>query len=137
MPEESLLERIQLYGPRASLFLIVLIALGLLFLVAGGVAGQPELIMVGVLVLVVGVTLWMIQRTEMAKITKRYFTPETLTGKTGSARASIRANTKGVVYLEHEYWSAIAVEDLRSGDPIVVVSVEPDKVTLRVKKSQP
>ncbi len=44
------------------------------------------------------------------------------------------AGTKGVVYLEHESWSSFCADEFQAGDPVEVVSLDPDKVTLRVRR---
>jgi len=49
----------------------------------------------------------------------------------------MKATGKGVVHVEHETWSAVAEEDIARGDPIVVTAVDPDNVTLKVRKHRP
>jgi membrane-bound ClpP family serine protease len=39
-----------------------------------------------------------------------------------------------VVNVDNEYWSAVTADRIAEGDSVSVVSVEADKVTLRVKK---
>ena len=58
-------------------------------------------------------------------------------GKTGTALVAPPAAGKGVVHIEHEQWSAVAEEDIDYGEEVVVTAVEPDKVTLRVRRQSP
>jgi membrane protein implicated in regulation of membrane protease activity len=67
-------------------------------------------------------------------ITKRYYAAETLVGKVGRAVVPMKATGKGVVQVEHESWSAVGEEDIARGESIIVTEVDPDKVTLRVRK---
>src|SRR5437867_13090011 len=49
----------------------------------------------------------------------------------------MKATAKGVVHVEHESWSAVAEEDIARGEPVIVTAVDPDNVTLTVRKHRP
>ncbi len=76
------------------------------------------------------------QQTTTKVITQRYFSGETLIGKTGRALVPMKATGKGVVHVEHESWSAVAEDDIARGESVIVTAVDPDNVTLKVRKHQ-
>jgi membrane protein implicated in regulation of membrane protease activity len=137
-PPPTLLDRFFLYGIRSVLVVVVLGALGIVLIVHGVQVGRLDFIASGAIVIVIGVVVGVAAlRTEYTMITKKYFEPGTIIGKTGRAQAHIRERAKGAVQIEHETWSAIAEEDLMKGDNVIVTAVDPDKVTLRVRKQRP
>ncbi|HEY7587929.1 MAG TPA: NfeD family protein [Thermoplasmata archaeon] len=137
MPELTLLDRIFLYGVRSILIVLALVAFGS-FLVAHGVlAGRIDYVASGAIIIVLGVGLAIaFMKTETKIIEKRYYTPETLVGQTARADLDFKANARGVVHIEHETWSAVSDEDIARGEIVVVTGVEPDKVTVRVRKAK-
>ncbi len=135
MPDDTLVDRIFLYGIRPFIITIAILAGGVFLVVYGTLRGNTDYLISGIFIALIGAGLGIgFHRTETRKITKTYFSPATLVGKTGRVQVAFSAGTKGVVHLENEYWSSYADEDLRAGDPVEVVSVEPDKVTLRVRR---
>ncbi len=48
----------------------------------------------------------------------------------------MKATGKGVVHVEHESWSAVAEDDIARGESVIVTAVDPDNVTLRVRRHQ-
>ncbi len=134
----SLIDRIFLYGIRALIVVFVIIAVGVVLLVHGILVARYDYIASGLFILILGVVIGFANmRTAVKLITKPYFTAEAMAGKSGTALGRIPAAGKGVVHIEHEQWSAFAEEDIGPGDRVVVTAVEPDKVTLRVRKQSP
>lgn len=132
---KTLADRVFLYGIRALIVVVIISALGVVLIVHGILVGRYDYIASGVIILILGVVIGVANmRTSVKLITKPYFAADAMTGKTGKALGAIRATAKGVVHIEHEQWSAVAEDNIASGDGVVVTSVEPDKVTLRVRK---
>jgi membrane-bound ClpP family serine protease len=136
-PPPTLLDRFFLFGVRSVLVVVVLGALGVFLIVHGIQVGRLDYIASGAIVVVIGVVVGVAAlRTEYTMITKKYFEAGTIVGLTGRAQAHIRERAKGAVQIEHETWSAIAEEDIQKGENVVVTAVDPDKVTLRVRKQK-
>ena len=137
-PVSSLLDRLFLYGSRSVLIVLAVAALGVFLIVHGALVTRYDYIASGVVIVLIAVGLtFAFQATTTQIITQRYFAGETLVGKIGRSLASMKATGKGVVHVEHETWSAVAEEDIARGDPIVVTAVDPDNVTLKVRKHRP
>ncbi|TLZ65830.1 MAG: hypothetical protein E6K09_07960 [Methanobacteriota archaeon] len=135
----SLVDRFFLFGGiRAVLVIIAIAALGTYLIVHGSFAGRLDYIASGTIIIIIGLVVGIAAlRTEYTMITKKYFEAGTVVGKTGRAQAQIRERAKGAVLIEHETWSAVAEEDIQKEDSVVVTAVDPDKVTLRVRKYRP
>lgn len=135
----SFLDRFFLFGGiRAVLVVAAIAAFGIYLIVHGSLAGRLDYLASGVVIVIIGFVVGIAAlRTEYTMITKKYFEAGTVVGKTGRAQAHIREHGKGAVLIEHETWSAVAEEDIQKGDIVVVTAVEPDKVTLRVRKDRP
>lgn len=137
-PPPTLLDRFFLFGIHSVLVVVVLGGLGVFLIVHGAQVGSLDYIASGAVVIVIGVVVGVAAlRTEYTMITKKYFEAGAIVGKTGRAQDHIRARAKGTVQIEHETWSAIAEEDIPNGTNVVVTAVDPDKVTLRVRKQSP
>ncbi len=135
MPDDTLVDRIFLYGIRPFIITVAILAGGGYLTVYAILRGNTDYLISGIFILMIGAGLGFgFHRTETRKITKTYFSPATLVGKRGRAQVAFAAGAKGVVHLEHESWSSYSEEDLEAGDPVEVVSVDPDKVTLRVRR---
>ena len=134
----SLLDRLFLYGIRSVLVVLAVAAFGIFLIVHGILVTRYDYIASGIVIVLIGVGLaFAFQQTTTQVITQRYFAGETLVGKTGRSLASMKARGKGVVHVEHETWSAMAEEDIARGEPIIVTAVDPDNVTLTVRKHRP
>lgn len=137
-PPRTFMDRLFIYGIRSLIVVLVVVALGVVLTLHGWSVGRLDYIASGAIIIVIGLVIGVAaMRTSYTMITKPYFAADALTGKTGKAVGSIRANAKGVVHIEHETWSAVADEDIGRGDWVVVTAVESDKVTLRVRKQSP
>ena len=137
MPDDTLVDRIFLYGIRPLLLTVAILVGGAALLAYGFIRGNTDYMISGLFIALIGAGLGIgFRRTETRKITKTYYSTATLVGKTGRAQVAFAAGTKGVVHLENEYWSSFSEEDLQAGDPVEVVSVDPDKVTLRVRRTK-
>lgn len=138
-PKPTLTDRLFLYGVRSLVIVIALVGFGAGLIVFGWIQSPVRLDYVasGAVIIMIGIGIGIaLMKTSYTMITKQYFAEDALVGKTGKAVDGIPAHQKGVVHLEHETWSSIAEEDIGRGDWIVVTGVEPDKVTLRVRKAQ-
>lgn len=135
----TLLDRFFLFGGvRALLIVAAVEALGIYLVVHGALVTRFDYLAAGLVVIVIGIVVGIAAvRTEYTMITKKYFEAGTIVGTTGRAQAHIPARGKGAVMIEHETWTAIAEEELQRGDPVVVIAVDPDKVTLRVRRNVP
>src|SRR5881409_3620017 len=103
----------------------------------GWIVSRFDYLASGVQIVMIGVGLaFAFQQTTTKVITQRYFSGDTLVGKTGRALVAMKSTGKGVVHVEHESWSAVAEEDIARGEPIIVTAVESDNVTLKVRKHQ-
>lgn len=137
-PVSSFLDRLFLYGIRSVLVVLGVAAFGIFLIVHGALVTRYDYIASGIVIVLIGVGLaFAFQQTTTQVITQRYFAGDTLVGKTGRSLASMKAMAKGVVHVEHETWSAVAEEDIARGEPIVVTSVDPDNVTLKVRRYRP
>jgi len=140
-PPESVstfLDRLFLYGIRSVLVVLAVAAFGIFLIVHGALVTRYDYIASGIVIVLIGVGLaFAFQQTTTQVITQRYFAGDTLVGKTGRSLASMKATGKGVVHVEHETWSAVAEEDIARGEPIVVTAVDPDNVTLKVRRHRP
>ncbi len=137
VPVSSLLDRLFLYGIRSVLVVLAVIAFGIFLIVHGWLVSRFDYIASGALIVLIGVGLaFAFQQTTTKVITQRYFSGETLIGKTGRAVVPMKATGKGVVHVENESWSAVAEDDIARGEPVIVTAVDPDNVTLRVRRHQ-
>lgn len=137
-PVSSFLDRLFLYGIRSVLVVLGVAAFGIFLIVHGALVTRYDYIASGIVIVLIGVGLaFAFQQTTTQVITRRYFAGDTLVGKTGRSLASMKAMAKGVVHVEHETWSAVAEEDIARGEPIVVTSVDPDNVTVKVRRYRP
>ena len=137
MPKDTLVDRIFLYGIRPLLITVAILVGGVALLVYGYLRGNTDYLISGIFIALIGAGLGIgFHRTETRRITKTYYSTATLVGQKGRAQVSFPAGTKGVVHLENEYWSSFAEEDLSAGDEVEVVSVDPDKVTHRVRRTR-
>ena len=135
VPISSLLDRLFLYGIRSVLVVLAVVAFGSFLIVHGWLVSRFDYVASGVLIVMIGVGLaFAFQQTTTKVITQRYFSGETLIGKTGRALVPMKATGKGVVHVEHESWSAVAEDDIARGESVIVTAVDPDNVTLRVRK---
>ncbi len=134
----TLVDRIFLYGIRALIVVAIITAVGVVLTVHGILVTRYDYIASGLFITILGVTIGFANmRTSVKLITKPYFAAEAMTGKTGRALGTIPTSAKGVVHIEHEQWSAVAEDDIGPGDLVVVTAVDPDKVTLRVRRQSP
>lgn len=132
------MDRLFLYGFRSILVVLALVAVGVILIVHGLNAGRWDYVASGVIIIVIGIVVGVAaMKTSYTMITKPYFAADAMVGKTGKALGAFKAHAKGVVHLENEQWSCFAEEDIKSGDWVVVTAVDPDKVTLRVRKHNP
>ena len=137
-PGSTLLDRLFLYGIRSVLVVLGVVAFGAFLIAHGWLVTRFDYLASGVLIVLIGVGLaFAFQQTTTQVITQRYFAGDTLVGKTGRSLASMKARGKGVVHVEHETWSAVAEEDIARGEPIIVTAVDPDNVTLTVRRHRP
>ncbi len=135
---KTLMDRLFLYGIRSLLIVIALVAFGVGLIIHGWLVYRLDYVASGAIIIMIGIGIGVaLMRTSYTMITKTYFAENALVGKTGKAVGPMRAHQKGVVHIEHETWSSLAEEDIAGGDWIVVTGVEPDKVTLRVRKQPP
>lgn len=135
--KESLKERLYLFGIRPLMLTAAIIAVGIYVTAAGIVYGYPETLVGGVIIILIGFGLgYGFKTTTIRRITKRYYAVDTIVGKEGTAKSSFDADTKGVVNVDNEYWSAVTDGRIQEGEDVLVVAVEQDKVTLRVKKQE-
>ena len=131
----SFLDRLFLYGIRSVLVVLAVSVFGIFLIVHGILVTRYDYIASGIVIVLIGVGLaFAFQQTTTQVITQRYFAGDTLIGKTGRSLGSIKARGKGVVQVEHETWSAVAEEDIVRGEPIIVTAVDPDNVTITVRK---
>ncbi|TLZ78219.1 MAG: hypothetical protein E6K07_06025 [Methanobacteriota archaeon] len=136
-PVSNLIDRLFLYGIRSVLVVLAVVAFGIFLIVHGWIVSRFDYLASGVLIVMIGVGLaFAFQQTTTKVITQRYFSGDTLVGKTGRALVAMKSTGKGVVHVEHESWSAVAEEDIARGEPIIVTAVESDNVTLKVRKHQ-
>ena len=134
-PPRTFLDRLFIYGIRSVIVVLVLVAVGIVLIVHGWSVGRWDYVASGAIIAVIGIVVGVAaMRTSFTMITKPYVAVETLIGKTGKASGPIPAHGKGVVHIEHETWSAVAEEEIGPGEWVVVTAVDPDKVTLRVRK---
>lgn len=132
---ESLKERLYLFGIRQLALIAAVIVIGLVLIVEGAVAGLMENLVAGVVIVLIGVGLgYGFKTTAVRRVSKRYYTTDTIVGKEGVAKSGFDEGNKGVVNVDNEYWTAVTSDRISEGDTVTVVSVEIDKVTLRVKK---
>ena len=137
VPVSNLIDRLFLYGIRSVLVVLAVVAFGIFLIVHGWIVSRFDYLASGVLIVMIGVGLaFAFQQTTTKVITQRYFSGDTLVGKTGRALVAMKSTGKGVVHVEHESWSAFAEEDIARGEPIIVTAVESDNVTLKVRKHQ-
>ncbi len=108
VPISSLLDRLFLYGVRSVLVVLAVVAFGIFLIVHGWLVSRFDYVASGILIVLIGVGLaFAFQQTTTKVITQRYFSGETLIGKTGRALVPMKATGKGVVHVEHESWSAV------------------------------
>ncbi len=135
---KTLVDRIFLYGIRALIVVVIIIIVGAVLLAHGILVVRYDYVASGLIIIILGVVIGVANmRTAVKLITKPYFAAESMTGKTGRAVGAIPATTKGVVHIEHEQWTAVAEDDIDAGESVIVTAVEPDKVTLRVRRQSP
>ncbi|HII41379.1 MAG TPA: hypothetical protein HA326_09220, partial [Thermoplasmata archaeon] len=98
-PPKTLVDRIFLYGIRAVIVVVIILALGAVLLVHGVMVGRYDYIASGLIILILGVVIGVANmRTSVKLITKPYFVADSMTGKTGKALGAIPAAGKGVVH---------------------------------------
>lgn len=132
---ETLTDRIFLFGIRQFIIVILIIAAGVYFLATGIVRGYLLNIVGGIFLLFLGLVLGLLLRAATVKrIRKKYYNMQQFVGKKAIAKSTFGSNTRGVVLLESEYWSAVTTSEIQEGDEVVVKGIEPDRVTLRVEK---
>jgi len=135
VPESNLLDRLFLYGIRSVLVVLAVVVFGIYLIVHGALVSRFDYLASGILIVMIGIGLaFAFQQTTTKVITQRYYSGDTLVGKTGRAVVAMKSTGKGVVHVEHESWSAVAEEDIARGEPVIVTAVDPDKVTLKVRK---
>lgn len=134
-PRTTIIDRIFLFGLRQLLISVAIIAAGVYFIADGLVNGIVLDTVSGIILLALGAgMLYGFKTTGTKRITKKYYSMQTLVGKEGTAKLSFSPGTRGTVMVENEYWSALSDEEIEEGDSISVTGVEQDKVTLRVRK---
>lgn len=134
---DSLVDRLFLFGIRPLLIVIAVFGIGLYMLVDGILNPDVGYIFTGVVLLFLSAGLaYGFRTTGTKKITKAYFTKDIKAGRSGKAKKSFGHSVRGVVDLDNEYWTAVSDEDISEGDEVTVLSVEPDKVTLRVTRKK-
>lgn len=134
--KETLRDRIFLFGIRQLILVVAIVIAGLYVLLSGLIYSAVENIVGGLVIVLIGGGLaYGFKTTAVRRVTKRYYTVDTIIGKQGIAKVSFDEGAKGVVNVDNEYWSAVTADRIAEGDPVTVVSVEADKVTLRVKRA--
>ncbi len=135
--KDSLIDRLFLFGIRPFLIVVGVFAIGLYMLVDGIASPQVGYIFTGVVLLLLSAGLaYGFRTTGTKKITKTYFTKDVKAGREGKAKQSFGPGVLGVVELDNEYWSAVSGDKISEGDEVIVLSVEPDRVTLRVGRKK-
>src|SRR5881296_3791972 len=101
VPISSLLDRLFLYGIRSVLVVLAVVAFGVFLIVHGWLVTRFDYLASGILIVMIGVGLaFAFQQTTTKVITQRYFSGDTLVGKTGRAVVPMKATAKGVVHVE-------------------------------------
>ncbi len=135
--KDSLIDRLFLFGIRPLLIVIAVFALGIYMVISGILNPNVGYTFTGVILVLLSIGLaYGFKTTGTKKITKTYFTKDVKAGRVGRAKKPFGRTVRGVVELDNEYWTAISDEEISDGDDVTVLSVEPDKVTLRVEKKK-
>jgi membrane protein implicated in regulation of membrane protease activity len=135
--KDSLIDRLFLFGIRPLLIVIAVFALGAYMVISGLLSANVGYMFTGVILVLLSIGLgYGFKTTGTKKITKTYFTKDVKAGRVGRAKKTFGRTVRGVVELDNEYWTAISDEEISEGDDVTVLSVEPDKVTLRVEKKK-
>src|SRR2546425_7490730 len=102
VPISSLLDRLFLYGIRSVLVVLAVVAFGTFLIAHGWLVSRFDYLASGILIVMIGVGLaFAFQQTTTKVITQRYFSGDTLVGKTGRAVVPMKAYAKGVVQVEN------------------------------------
>ena len=80
------------------------------------------------LFLIVAVPVGLLARSKRATVGQ-----EGMVGLVGSAATDL--SPRGRVYVHSEYWNATSDEDLPAGTPVEVVSVDVDRMAVKVRRS--
>src|SRR5439155_11286683 len=112
-PASSFLDRLFLYGIRSVLVVLAVVAFGAFLIAHGWLVSRFDYLASGILIVMIGVGLaFAFQQTTTKVITQRYFSGDTLVGKTGRALVPMKATATGVVHVEHESSIGVAEEDI-------------------------
>jgi membrane protein implicated in regulation of membrane protease activity len=126
------------YGFRAMVPLSIILIFALFLLIEYLSSGRNDSLLLALSIvffltdalLFIGFTI-----TISTRITKKYFHPETLVGRTGRVINGRPANNLGTVTVMNEDWSFICDSDTNDNDIVEVIEVMDDKVTLKVRKT--
>jgi membrane protein implicated in regulation of membrane protease activity len=124
------------YGYRTIGLLVALAAFAAFLLAEYFISGGIVFFLVfSIIIFVITIFLFIgFSLTTSSRITKKYFHPENLVGKTGKVLKGVPAGEPGTVTVVNEDWSFICDSDTSDGDMVTVVEVLDDKVTLKVRK---
>ncbi len=126
------------YGYRAVVPIAIITIFALYLLIEYFITGRNNSFMLAfsivffliALLLFVGFSITISQR-----ITKKYFSKETMIGQTGRVLKGVPANEIGTVVVKSEDWSFVCDEDTIDNELVTVVAVQDDSATLKVRKS--
>lgn len=120
-------------GLAAFFSFVVLISLGSILIYFSLALNSFILFLTGYILIILGILLLIsVSAVEVVFKKEKLFDAEKLKGKIGKSLTNIRKNEKGVIFIEDEEWTAIALEEIKKGEKIIVEDIE--KNILYVKK---
>ncbi len=112
-------------GLTAVLVMIGIAALGAFVIYLSYVIDDFLLFLIGYsLILLAIATIFALAVVEVSLTKKKYFDISILKGREAEARTSMSKGSRGIVYVEGEEWSAIALDEINEGDLLIIEDVK-------------
>ncbi len=108
-------------GLTAAIIMIGIALLGAFVIYLSFVINDFLLFLLGYsLILLAIATVFALAFVEVTLTKKKYFDLSVLKGKKAEARTDISKGSKGIVYIEGEEWTAIALDEIKEGEYVIV-----------------
>lgn len=121
-------------GYTATLFILSIAILGFFVIYLSYLYNDFLLFFLGFFLVILAIaSIFSLAVVEVTLSKKKYFDLSRLKGMTGEAKTRIEKNGRGVVYIEGEEWTAIALEEINEGDLVIIEDVKSNILFVRRK----
>jgi len=122
-------------GLLATIFLLVIALLGAFIVYVSFIQNDFLIFLAGYIIIIVSIVSFFALGVVDVVVKKgKYFDMSKLIGNIAEAKTNIEKGSKGIIYAEGEEWTAIALEEIKKGDEVIIEKIEGGIVYVKKKK---